>query len=102
MLMECFLIVPSRASVVPERKLGQKGVECRSLCAGEEVLQNSSNLVMHQMIYRIDNAAGNAWDLIGAARATPLFYMKTFPITSKRKTVISGCIVSSFLNQKPR
>ena len=69
MLMECFLIAPSsRASVLPERKLGQKGVECRSLCAGEEVLQNSSNLVMHQMIYRIDNTVGNARDLIGAVR----------------------------------
>ena len=69
--MECFLIAPSsRASVLPEMKLGQKGVECRSLCAGEEeVLQNSSNLVMHQMIYRIDNTVGKAWDLlIGAAR----------------------------------
>ena len=66
-LMECFLIAPSsRASVLPEMKLGQKGVECRSLCAGEEVLQNS--LVMHQMIYRIDNTVGNARDLIGAVR----------------------------------
>ena len=73
MLMECFLIAPSsRASVLPERKLGQKGVECRSLCAGEEVLQNSSNLVMHQMIYRIDNTVGNARDLIGAVRQPPL------------------------------